>query len=40
MSVEVGTRKVGHWSNLSRGQRSVRVGKFFKTMCDIMLRLV
>ena len=39
-SVEVGTHKVGHWSDLSRGQSSGRVGQLWKTKCDIMLRLV
>ena len=39
-SVEVGTREVGHQSNLSGGQSSARAGKLWKTNCDIMLRLV
>ena len=37
---EVGTHEVGHWSNLSGGQSSMQVGKFWKTKCDIILRLV
>ena len=39
-SVEVGTRKAGHWSDLSGGQSSTQVGKFWKIKCDIMRRLV
>ena len=39
-SVEVGTCKVGHQSDLSGGQSSVQAGKLWKTKCDIMLRLV
>ena len=39
-SAEVGTCKVGYQSNLSSGQSSTRVGKFWKTKCDIMLKLV
>ena len=38
--MEVGTRKVGHQSNLNGGQSSTQVEKSWKTKCDIMLRLV
>ena len=39
-STEVGTHKVGHGSDLSGGQSSTQAGKFWKTKCDITLRLV
>ena len=39
-SVEVGTCKMGHWSDLIGGQSSARAGEFWKTKCDITLRLV
>ena len=39
-SVDVGTHEVGHWSNLSGEQISAWARKFYKTKCDIMLRLV
>ena len=39
-SLEVGTHEVGHWSDLSGGQSSVQVEKFWKPKCDTMLRWV
>ena len=34
-SVEVGTREVGHQSNLKGGQSSAQVGELWKAKCDI-----
>ena len=39
-SVEVGTHETGHQSDLSGEQSYAQVGKFWKTKCDITLRLV
>ena len=39
-SVEVGTHKVGHWSDFSGGQSSMQAGKFLKTKFYIMHSLL
>ena len=39
-TLTVGTREVGHLSDLGGGQSSMQAGKFWKAKCDITLRLV
>ena len=39
-SAAVGTREVGHRSDLNRGRSSVRVEKLWKAKCNIIFRLV